>query len=111
MVPEAPKYDLDDVRAAASDEMNLELMYSAERDRLNLDYALGDVAQCIQSLHPDHYRKTDSYTGSRPDVFDCYVIRFWLESKNCEDELYVKLKLSPRGKVVIASFHLEGRII
>lgn len=107
MVRKTPIYDLSSIRAAARDEDALILWDRAEQDRLNLGYSREDVAACIRELLPDDFQETKIYDDSSNKMFDVYITRN--QHGAHIDHLYIKLKQTPRGKVLIVSFHPEGR--
>lgn len=85
---------------------NIRLEHRAELGRLGLTYSLDDVARCIRSLHPDDYHKNISYDNPIPMGYDIYKTHFQPENADCEDYLYLKVRLEDGIIVIVGSFKL-----
>lgn len=97
-----PTYQLEDVCIAAR-KGNITFRGRSETDVHNLGYSFDDVANCLCSLNPVDYVKTEKLTiNGRDGLYDVYVTNFTTKDGQ-RDELYIKLKLS--GWILIASFH------
>jgi len=102
-----PKYDLSEVKTAAS-LLNIEFRGRKPRlDVLNLDYDLNDVALCIMQLSAGDYRKTIRYKDRVSD--DEYICDFSKPGNEhlVADRLYIKLCLIQNCLIIeLGSFHL-----
>jgi hypothetical protein len=103
-----PKYDLNDVKAAARC-LNIEYRGRiVQRDINNLGYELADVAQCVMQLSVHDHRKSIRYEDCpTDDVYMCTFTRAGNEESD-PDDLYIKFCLVDGClSIDLGSFHLR----
>lgn len=101
-----PKYDLGDVVRLARSLDKIVLSRRAEQDRLNMEYEMTDVQDCIATLAVEDFVGTEDYPNYSVDK---YRIRYQLDHKQVHDNLFIKLFISSSGQLTLTlcSFHMD----